>query len=121
MDSFTLGIPASSPPLEKGGMDIPGSNGSTRRMRSGSLFSTNSIWNDDALQHSPSQGNGPSLLDNSSVHSGSNSNGGSFFSPALGPQQYQGTVPQSFSAMHGYPLAPRQTVTDHILPQVRFL
>lgn len=109
MDSFTLGIPASSPPLEKEGMDIPGSNGSTRRMRSGSLFSTNSIWNDDALQHSPSQGNGPSLLDNSSVHSGSNSNGGSFFSPALGPQQYQGTVPQSFSAMHGYP--PQSTLS----------
>lgn len=42
-------------------------------------------------------------MDNSSVHSGSNSNGGSFFSPALGPQQYQGSVPQSFSAMHGYP------------------
>lgn len=82
-------------------MDIPGSNGS-RRMRSGSLFSTNSIWNDDALPHSP-QGNTTSLLDTSSVHSGSNSNGGSFLSPSLGPQQYPGSVPQSLSAIQGYP------------------
>lgn len=102
-DTLTLGLPASSPPSESGGIDIPGSNGSTRRMRSGSLFSSNSIWNDDNLQLSPSQGNGTLLLDNSSIHSGSNSNGGSFFSPALGPQQFQTTVPTPFSAVHAYP------------------
>ncbi|CCE79971.1 Piso0_003064 [Millerozyma farinosa CBS 7064] len=64
-DAFSLGL--SSPPISHG-IDIPNGSGTTRRMRSASLFSTNSIWNDDNVSlHSPSH-NPSNFLDGSSVH-----------------------------------------------------
>lgn len=66
------------------GMDVPMLN-SGRRMRSGSLFSTHSIWNDDAISaHSPLLGLG-SFLDFHELALGSNP-GSSFLSPTLGAQ-----------------------------------
>lgn len=68
----------------------------TRRMRLGSLFSTSSIWNDDALLVSPG------LLDNVSVHSASS---GSFLSPHLQPlsepTHTHATTPMGPSAASG--------------------
>ncbi|ABN66831.2 RNA-binding protein [Scheffersomyces stipitis CBS 6054] len=78
MDSISLAVSGSSPSPSSNAIDIPTSSStathagvptSSRRMRSGSLFSTNSIWNDDNVSvHSSSQhSNG--LLDNTSLHS----------------------------------------------------
>ncbi|KAK8438780.1 hypothetical protein ACI3LY_001155 [Candidozyma auris] len=60
-------------------------NGTSRRMRSGSLFSTMSIWNDDAVSlNSPGHNSGSSFLDfgDSSLSSSQ----GPFISPTLGAQ-----------------------------------
>lgn len=72
MDTISLAV-SSSPNTQA--VDIPnGGNSNSRRMRSGSLFSTNSIWNDDALSlHSPSQ-NGTSMLDTFDLNSTANTN-----------------------------------------------
>lgn len=85
MDHISLGLSGSN------AVDIPSSTtnctagntggaNNSRRMRSGSLFSTSSIWNDDAITVSPG------LLDNASVHSASS---GSFLSPRLSAQPLQ--------------------------------
>lgn len=90
--SSPLLIPNSEPLLSHhsgGGSSFPGQNSllsnpqdnftpnsfldiaptTSRRMRSGSLFSTNSIWNDEALIHSPSQTHAGLNFDNVSLHS----------------------------------------------------
>lgn len=102
MDSISLAV-SSSPNTQA--VDIPnGGSSNSRRMRSGSLFSTNSIWNDDALSlHSPSQ-NGTSMLDtfdlNNTANTSNKSNvndtsstnsNNSFISPVLNAQN--STVP----------------------------
>ncbi|ODV78676.1 ARM repeat-containing protein, partial [Suhomyces tanzawaensis NRRL Y-17324] len=76
MDPFSLGLPAASGSsnaidIPNGSSSINGGNAAVRRMRSGSFFSTNSIWNDDVTQ-SPNQN--ANLLDNTSLHSFDNSN-----------------------------------------------
>ncbi|KAK6456998.1 uncharacterized protein RJT20DRAFT_144943 [Scheffersomyces xylosifermentans] len=103
MESISLGVSGFSPSPSMHAIDIPAGNGSSgnthnnshsnlpsssRRIRSGSLFSTNSIWNDDAMSvHSSSQhSNG--LLDNNSLHSfdingNGNGNGNSFNGSSL--------------------------------------
>lgn len=59
IDSFSLGMSSHAIDIPNGGNNPP----KTRTMRSGSFFSTNSIWNDDAASaHSTSQP-GPGLLD----------------------------------------------------------
>lgn len=82
-------------------MEIPtpqqhSASAATRRMRLGSLFSTSSIWNDDALLVSPG------LVDNVSVHSASS---GSFLSPHLQPlnepTHTHATAPMGPSAASG--------------------
>lgn len=84
MDQISLGL---SPNVNA--VDIP-TNTSTRRMRSGSLFSTSSIWNDDAIPASPG------LLDNSSIHSASS---GSFLSPRLTAQPLTNPVTSAIPNM----------------------
>ena len=63
-------------------VDIPipaqHTSSSGRRIRSGSLFLTSSIWNDDAINVSPN------VMDNGSIHSASS---GSFLSPRLSALQ----------------------------------
>lgn len=87
LDSISI-----SPSPNQNNIDIPGSQGqgeSSRRMRSGSLFSTNSIWNDDASNHSPSQLNSL-IMDGTSLYSfenaTNNSSSNMFLSPAPGAQ-----------------------------------
>lgn len=94
MDSISLAV-SSSPNSQA--VDIPnGGNSNSRRMRSGSLFSTNSIWNDDTLSlHSPSH-TGTNMLDNFDLNStapnandnnGSTNGNNSFISPVLNAQK----------------------------------
>lgn len=71
------------------GIDIPlalgTANGTGRRVRSGSLFSTNSIWNDDnILMHSPLRTLTNSVLDVFHEGLAPGSNLGAFLSPNLG-------------------------------------
>ncbi|KAF3988695.1 hypothetical protein FT663_03927 [Candidozyma haemuli var. vulneris] len=91
--------------LSPGGRTQNGLNGSVsgRRMRSGSLFSTMSIWNDDAIsQNSPGHNSGSSFLDfNDSIPGSGHSAGpqvssSNFISPTLGAQ------PSSLGADTGF-------------------
>lgn len=109
MDSFSIGV---SPSPQSNAIDIPNANSHNkpfnynnvasstsssnigangpRRMRSGSLFSTNSIWNDDALlSHSPNQVNGgilESTFENDSNKNNNANGSNSFLSPILSTQ-----------------------------------
>ncbi|KAG7195402.1 uncharacterized protein KQ657_003160 [Scheffersomyces spartinae] len=71
----------------------------SRRMRSGSLFSTNSIWNDEALAHSPSQSHTGLNFDNISLHSfdtiNSNNNAPNTWSSNGGPTTSSNTTVSS--------------------------
>lgn len=89
IESFHLGV---SPPASAHAIDIPAQQApqSTRRMRLGLLFLTNSIWNDDALLLLQPSG----LMDSNSMHLfESGLAGASFLSPLLSAQGSTQTAP----------------------------